>query len=278
MSGAHGTRTARPDTRRELLDATRRVIQRDGLSNATVGEITREAGASLGLLNYHFHSKDDVVAEAFAALAGEELAELEQLSRAHERPADRLVAFLDSLDWDNHAAWRVWIDSWGQSVRTEALRGTLERFARGWRSVLEQVLADGVQDGSWNCTRPDQLAGRLVAAFDGIGLHATIHDVDVPPARAAEWARQLVEAELGITLPARGRPPAGRVPAHPHVTQVAIRVRDLDAAGAVLPAVHLTYLDEARSAWLEGHFAGSGSAPDTAVAQLVLDFQRTLRR
>jgi AcrR family transcriptional regulator len=54
-----------------LLDATRRVIQRSGIASATVGEITREAGASLGLLNYHFPSKDDVVAEAFADVARE---------------------------------------------------------------------------------------------------------------------------------------------------------------------------------------------------------------
>ncbi len=278
MTGAESTRPARSDTRRELLDATRRVIQRDGLSNATVGEITREAGASLGLLNYHFPSKDDVVAEAFAALAGEELEQLQKLSRIHERPADRLVAFIESLDWENHPAWRVWIDSWGQSVRTEALRGTLERFARGWRAVLAQVLADGVHDGCWHCEHPDETAGRIVAAFDGIGLHTTLHDVDVPADRAMHWARRLVEAELGIELPARGKPPAARVRSRPHSSHVTIRVRDLDATGAVLPAVHLTYLDEARGAWLAGHFAGTGAVPDAVVAQLVLDFQRTLRR
>ncbi len=254
------------------------MIQRDGLSSATVGEITREAGASLGLLNYHFPSKDDVVAEAFAALAGEELEQLQKISRVHERPADRLVAFLESLDWENHPAWRMWIESWGQSVRTEALRGTLERFARGWRAVLAQVLTDGVQDGSWRCEHPDELAGRLVAAFDGIGLHTTIHDVDVPADRAMDWARRLVEAELGIELPDHGKPPAARIVPRPHTSHVTIRVRDLDATGAVLPAVHLTYLDEARGAWLAGRFAKGGAVPDAVVAQLVLDFQRALRR
>ncbi len=278
MTPAESTRQVRPDTRRELLDATRRVIQRDGLSSATVGEITREAGASLGLLNYHFPSKDDVVAEAFAALAGEELEQLQKISRIHERPADRLVAFLESLDWNNHPAWRMWIESWGQSVRTEALRGTLERFARGWRAVLAQVLTDGVQDGAWRCEHPDELAGRLVAALDGIGLHATIHDVDVPADRATAWARRLVEAELGIELPAHGKPPCARIPARPHTSHVTIRVRDLDATGAVLPAVHLTYLDEARGAWLAERFARTGVIPDAVVAQLGLDFQRTLRR
>ena len=277
MSGAPGTRP-RPDTRRELLAATQRVIQRDGLHAATVGEITREAGASLGLLNYHFPSKDDVVAEAFAGLAGEELENLQQLARVHERPADRLVAFLDTLDWENHQSWGWWIDTWGHSVHVEALRGTLERFARGWRAVLAQVLADGAQDGVWRCEDPEETAGRLVAAFDGIGLHTTIHDIDVPAERAAAWARRLLEAELGVALPQHARPPARRVHPRAHATRVTIRVRDLDASGAVLPAVHLTYLDEARGAWLGERFAKAGPLPEVAVAQLALDFRRTLRR
>ena len=47
-------RPARPggsDSRRaELIEAARRVIQRRGFAKATVGAITGEAGASLGLL------------------------------------------------------------------------------------------------------------------------------------------------------------------------------------------------------------------------------------
>src|SRR5215207_528281 len=75
-------RSGGADARRaELLDAARRVIGRRGFAKATVGEITREAGASVGLLNYHFASRDDVVAEAFAAAAREDLAELQDISR-----------------------------------------------------------------------------------------------------------------------------------------------------------------------------------------------------
>src|SRR5918912_1804677 len=75
--------------RDDLLTAAREVIQRNGFASATVGEITRAAGASLGLLNYHFASKDEVVAEAFAAVAREELAELAEISRRHSDPAER---------------------------------------------------------------------------------------------------------------------------------------------------------------------------------------------
>src|SRR3954452_19291979 len=114
MSPAASSRQPRPDTRGELLGATRRVIQRSGIASATVGEITREAGASLGLLNYHFASKDDVVAEAFAAVAREEQAELADVSRRYADPAERLTAVLEASDWADRASWRVWVDAWGE--------------------------------------------------------------------------------------------------------------------------------------------------------------------
>ena len=196
------------------------MIGRDGFAAATVGEITREAGASLGLLNYHFGSKDEVVAEAFAAAAREDLAALEAISRRFEDPADRLAAYLDQSEWADAASWRLWVDAWGESVHSPLVRDTLGRFDVGWRAVLAEVLADGVRQGRWACADPQDTAARLVAVLDGIGLHTTVHGEDVPPERATAWARRLAELELGVTLPA---PPPPVVAPSPRA-----RARDAD--------------------------------------------------
>src|SRR4051794_41871760 len=111
-----------------LLDATRRVISRSGFAATTVGEITREAGASLGLLHYHFESKDEVVAEAFAQAAREDLAELRAISLRHEDPADRLAAFLDQSEWQDQDSWRVWGGGRGGKGPPPPGRGTPGRF------------------------------------------------------------------------------------------------------------------------------------------------------
>ena len=195
--------------REELVTAARQVIGRDGFAAATVGTITREAGASLGLLNYHFGSKDEVVAEAFAAAAHEELAALEAISRRFEAPPDRLAAYLDQSEWADGSSWRLWVDAWGESVHSSLVRDTLGRFDVGWRAVLAEVLEDGVRQGCWRCEDPQDTAARLVAVIDGIGLHTTVHGEDVPPERATAWARRLAELELGVALPeapAAGRP------------------------------------------------------------------------
>jgi AcrR family transcriptional regulator/acyl-CoA thioesterase FadM len=272
LSRTASSRPPRPDTRRELLEATRRVIQRTGIASATVGEITREAGASLGLLNYHFPSKDDVVAEAFAEVGRLELAELADISRRHDDPADRLAAYLDLSEWADRESWSLWVDAWGESVHLDALRDTLDRFNAGWRAVLAEVIADGARQGCWTCSDPADTAARLVAVLDGIGLHSTVHGTDVPPERATAWARRLVELELGVTLPAAPPPLPPRPEGRPHETRIAIRARDLDAYGRVDPAVLLTYLQEARDAWLRARLTGL----DARVAHVAVDFRRPL--
>jgi AcrR family transcriptional regulator/acyl-CoA thioesterase FadM len=258
-------------TREALVDATRRVIVRSGFAATTVGEITREAGASLGLLNYHFGSKDAVVAEAFAQAAREDLVDLQAISLRHEDPADRLAAYLDRSEWQDAASWRLWVDAWGESVHSPLVRDTLDRFVVGWRAVLAEVLADGVRRGRWACPDPQDTAARLVAVIDGIGLHATVHGADVPPGRAAAWARRLAELELGVTLP-DPPPPAPALRSRAHETRIAVRARDLDARGRVDPAVLFTYLEEARVAWL------GERVPGVVVAHVTVNFHRPLVR
>jgi AcrR family transcriptional regulator/acyl-CoA thioesterase FadM len=257
--------------REELVTAARRVIGRDGFAAATVGEITREAGASLGLLNYHFGSKDEVVAEAFAAAAREDLASLEAISRRFEDPAERLAAYLDQSEWADADSWRLWVDAWGESVHSPLVRDTLGRFDIGWRAVLAEVLEDGVRQGRWTCEDPQDTAARLVAVLDGIGLHATVHGDDVPPGRAAVWARRLAELELGVELPS---PPAPVVvePASVLSTRIEVRARDLDPAGHVDPAVLFTFLEEARTSWLAHRL------PDAVVTHVSVAYRRPLGR
>lgn len=257
--------------RDELLGAARRVIGRDGFAGATVGTITREAGASLGLLNYHFGSRDEVIAEAFAAAAREDLDALEAISRRHEAPPERLAAYLDQSEWADFSSWRLWVDAWGSSVHSPLVRDTLGRFDVGWRAVLAQVLADGVRQGCWACADVQDTAARLVAVLDGIGLHATVHGEDVPPARAAAWARRLAELELGVTLPVP--PVVAPVRASSvHRVALSIRARDLDAHGHVDPAVLFTFLEEARLAWL------GDRVPEAVVTHVAVRYLRSLGR
>ena len=57
--------------RRELIDATIKCIARKGLGNTTLADVAREAGLSQGIVNLHFKSKDNLLAETLKSVADE---------------------------------------------------------------------------------------------------------------------------------------------------------------------------------------------------------------
>ena len=75
----HEAGTATEQTRARLLDAAREVFSQHGFQGATVREICRRAEANVAAVNYHFGSKDGLLAEAlnFAPLKAMQLANIE---------------------------------------------------------------------------------------------------------------------------------------------------------------------------------------------------------
>ncbi len=85
-------KTASEQTRMRLLDAAREVFSENSFQGATVREICRRADANVAAVNYHFGSKDGLLAEAlnFAPLAALQKANFS----ASECPEIRLRMFL----------------------------------------------------------------------------------------------------------------------------------------------------------------------------------------
>ena len=86
------TRASSEQTRTRLLNAAREVFSQQGFQVATVREICRRAEANVAAVNYHFGSKDGLLAEAlnFGALKALQLAN----ARASECPRMRLRLFI----------------------------------------------------------------------------------------------------------------------------------------------------------------------------------------
>ena len=57
--------------RRELIDAVRLVIARDGFEATTISKIATQAGFSIGFMHHHFPNKDALLAEAMRVIYGD---------------------------------------------------------------------------------------------------------------------------------------------------------------------------------------------------------------
>jgi AcrR family transcriptional regulator len=196
------TRRARRsvDVRRdEILTATVDLVDRHGLAAVRVGDVAAELGISASLVFYHFGTKDDLVAEAFAHAVERDLAKLDKAVRGDD-PVDQLRRLLRLYGPTGQAVgWRVWIDAWALAQREPHIRTVLRRLDHRWAESLRLVVEDGVAKGVFTCPDPAASVARVSALLDGLSV-ATLVYRTVTRAQLREWVAGLVAHELAIDV------------------------------------------------------------------------------
>ena len=186
--------------RAEILDATRRVVLERGFGHTRVGDVAAELGVSTGLIHYHFASKDELLAEALRATAAADIRRLEEAVAGHLDPLVRLDAvlqeYLPSAERDQ--SWVLWIDAWGDALRSPRLREISEELDTAWARVLEQVIRDGVDAGALKCDDPAASAWRLACLMDGLGVQLTLHTTTMTREAMLDHVRIAAAQELGF--------------------------------------------------------------------------------
>ncbi|MBL4928168.1 TetR family transcriptional regulator [Fuscibacter oryzae] len=108
------------DARRaQLIEATIEVLARQGYARVTMADVARRAGLSHGLVNFHFHSKENLLVETLIYLAEEYRQNwTTALERAGDDPADRLHAML-TADFNPEiftpSRIAAWCSYWGEA-------------------------------------------------------------------------------------------------------------------------------------------------------------------
>lgn len=176
--------TASPhfSTKERILSAAESLFAEHGFAGTSLRLVTSQADVNLAAVNYHFGSKDNLVAEVFRRRMDEmSHARLEMLESARERDVDQrleavLRAFIEpalalSLDGDGGAAF-VRVLARAYAERNDRLRKflsdnyghVLREFSRALAECLPHL---GKQALYW---RLDFLAGSLTYAMADFGL------------------------------------------------------------------------------------------------------------
>jgi AcrR family transcriptional regulator len=136
MNQAEGTRS-------ELLRSAINVFARNGFSGASVRAITREAGANLGAVTYHFGSKQRLYEAVIESLVTPVAARLQEASGAEGSPLDRAQNVVRQL-----------LETVGNRPQLAAivlhelsLDRPLPEAARRWIETLYGTLIGLVQEG-----------------------------------------------------------------------------------------------------------------------------------
>jgi AcrR family transcriptional regulator len=200
--------------REEILRATCREVIARGFASTRVADVAAALGISSGLVFYHFDSKERLLGEAFRYAAQVDLDRLAATAAGGGSAAERLDRILRLYSpAGSSESWILWIDAWGQALRSPELAAVSRQLDLRWKDTLAQVIREGVAVGEFTCGDPDAAAWRLTALLDGLGVQVTVHQGVLSRAQLLAWVRGAAAAELGLPSWAAddaGRPPSRR--------------------------------------------------------------------
>lgn len=184
---------AEPDARRlSLIEATARVLARDGASGASVRAIALEGGVSPGLVAHHFGGVRALIAATYAHVDAQVSAALDTAVRdAGDDPRSRLVAYVAASfapPIADRALLATWTAFWGLAIADAEIAALhAAQYAR-YRAVLEELLAAcGLAT-----TARRRAAIAITALVDGLWLELCLS----PDIFDAAEARAIAEAQI----------------------------------------------------------------------------------
>jgi len=193
----------KPDERRAaMLAEAGAVLLQDGIGALTLRHLAQRLGVAPGLVNHYFPEIEALGAQAFAAIAEGEVADLFGAAMAEPTPSARIARLItDLLEPDRRGVSLLWLDAWQASRNRLALRAAVIAAMDLWQDRLSALIAQGAAAGAFATPDPAAAATRILALIDGLSIQAVIDD---PDAASHAILRGMViagvERELGITL------------------------------------------------------------------------------
>jgi AcrR family transcriptional regulator len=185
--------------REEILSTTVELLDRIGLASTRVADVAVALDVSPALVFYHFGTKDDLVAEAFAHAVERDLRRLEKAASGGD-PVERLRRVLRLYGPTGRATgWRIWIDAWAVAQRDPQIRTLLGRLDHQWQDILRDVVDDGVASGAFTCPDPAATVARLSALVDGLSVAVVVHR-SVTREQLRNWVAAQLAVELGVDV------------------------------------------------------------------------------
>jgi len=190
------------ERRNEILEAAISVVIERGFGATRVSDVAKRLDISTGLVHYHFESKEQLLTEALRYAAAADLARLREAAATGTalEKLDRVFSLYSPVEAE--PGWMLWIDGWGEALRSPDLQKISQELDLEWQEVLEQIVREGVASGEFRCDDPHATAWRLAALLDGLGLQVTVHHGLLSRDELLSWVREAACRELDLPLDA----------------------------------------------------------------------------
>lgn len=164
------TQTKKPDVRKALLEAAKKVLRRDGYAGFSTREVAEQAGVPLSQIHYHFGSKTGLVLALFEHQNNELLSRQRTMFDDSSMPLSvRWDLACDYLDEDIASGYvRTLQELIAASWSDPEIAKAVQRAQLGWHSLLTEM-AGRISDeiGGLGPFSPKDTASLVANAFIG---------------------------------------------------------------------------------------------------------------
>ncbi|WP_406638750.1 TetR/AcrR family transcriptional regulator [Amycolatopsis sp. WGS_07] len=192
------------ERREEIARALWRVVEQQGWNRATMREVAREAGASLGQVQHYFSTRTAMLTFAmeFAAEHTSHRVAEGLAGATHPREVLRVtLAEMLPLHPDSRATSRMSAAYVLEALHDPELHARLRDELREKRAIVEHLLRQAIADGHIPADRDPEVETNLVLALTGL---TPLLDLDVIEPRAALAAIDRHLDQLFVQPPRRG--------------------------------------------------------------------------
>jgi TetR/AcrR family transcriptional repressor of bet genes len=157
----------------QLIEATIDVLAEVGYARTTLSAVAKKAGLSHGLVNFHFETKEKLLAETMAYLGEEYRANWQAaLDTAPAGPAARLDAILRA-DFNpaicTAERLAAWCSFWGEAQSRPLYQEACGSNDEAYNATLERLCGDLVAEGGY-AVSPARVARVLRVVTEGVWL------------------------------------------------------------------------------------------------------------
>lgn len=195
------------DRRRTLIEATLKCLSEEGRDGLSIRKISSAAGISVGLINHHYTSKEDLVAQAYQSLTVSLLDHAkEAVAQVATGPRDEIGAMIRSMlspPTFDPGTLRCWLVFWGMMSTGNALRSVHDETYGDYRIYVEELLRRLAADRGIPLLDVRLAAIGLLALIDGLWIEWCLNHESFSDAEAVRLCDAWIDA-----LVLRNAPPA----------------------------------------------------------------------
>lgn len=185
----------------QLIEATIDCIAKYGIVGTTLAKVTEVAGLSLGLVNFHFASKERLFEETLRFVASEHRDQWQKGIRAKvPRDADRFLAIIDSFFHPRICSRKklaVWFAFFGEAANRSIYRAIVEDIDEERHQESMRLIRRLASEGEAAGIDPKFVSLTLEALIDGLWLNMLLYPEDF----TREQSKMQVRRVLALMFP-----------------------------------------------------------------------------